>query len=81
KHLKYIFKDDINLRNIADDYIRNDLLDDFKTLVNYQIEKYPEQEKYIKQHMNYIINNLDGIKNQKMKIIKFIVVWKAMSRL
>lgn len=65
KHLKYIFKDDINLRNIADDYIRNDLLDDFKTLVNYQIEKYPEQEKYIKQHMNYIINNLDGIKNQK----------------
>ena len=65
KHLKYIFKDDINLRNIADDYIRNDLLDDFKTLVNYQIDKYPEQEKYMKEHMNYIINNLDGIKNQK----------------
>ena len=64
KHLKYIFKDDINLRNIADDYIRNDLLDDFKTLVNYQIDKYPEQEKYMKEHMNYIINNLDGIKNQ-----------------
>ena len=65
KHLKYIFKDDINLRNIADDYIRNDLLDDFKILVNYQIEKYPEQEKYMEEHMNYIINNLDGIKNQK----------------
>ena len=65
KHLKYIFKDDINLRNIADDYIRNDLLDDFKTLVNYQIEKYPEQENKMKEHMNYIINNLDGIKNQK----------------
>ena len=41
-----------------------DLLNDFKTLVNYQIEKYPEQEKYMKEHMNYIINNLDGIKNQ-----------------
>ena len=65
KHLKYIFKDDINLRNIADDYIRNDLLDDFKILVNYQIEKYPEQENKMKEHMNYIINNLDGIKNQK----------------
>lgn len=65
KHLKYIFKNDIDLRNIADDYIRNDLIDDFKTLVNYQIEKYPEQEKYMKEHMNYIINNLDGIKNQK----------------
>lgn len=65
KHLKYIFNDDINLRNIADGYIRNDLLDDFKTLVNYQIDKYPEQEKYMKEHMNYIINNLEGIKNQK----------------
>ena len=64
KHLKYIFKDDINLRNIADDYIRNDLLDDFKTLVNYQIEKYPEQENKMKEHMNYIINNSEGIKNQ-----------------
>lgn len=65
KHLKYIFKDEIDLRNIADDYIRNNLIDDFKTLVNYQIEKYPEQEKYMKEHMNYIINNLEGIKNQK----------------
>lgn len=65
KHLKYIFKNDINLRNIADDYIRNDLIDDFKTLVDFQIEKYPEQEKYMKEHMNYIINNLEGIKNQE----------------
>jgi len=65
KHLKYIFKNDINLRNMADDYIRNDLIDDFKTLVKYQIDKYPEQEKYMKKHMNYIINNLNGIKNQK----------------
>ena len=65
KHLKYIFKDDITLKNIADDYVRNDLIDDFKELVNIQIEKYPEQEKYMKEHMNYIINNLEGIKNQK----------------
>ena len=65
KHLKYIFKDDITLRNIADSYIRNDLIDDFKTLVNIQIDKYPEQTKYINEHMNYIINNLDGIKNQQ----------------
>ena len=65
KHLNYIFKGDIELRNMADDYIRNNLLDDFKTLVNYQIENYPEQQKQMKEHMNYIINNLDGIKNQK----------------
>lgn len=64
KHLAYIFKQDIELRNIADNYIRNNLIDDFKTLVSYQIEKYPEQEKYMKEHMNYIINNLDGIKSQ-----------------
>lgn len=42
KHLKYIFKDDTNLRNIADNYIRNDLLDDFKALVKNQIKKYPD---------------------------------------
>lgn len=64
KHLKYIFKQDIELRHIADNYIRNNLIDDFKILVACQIEKYPEQEKYMKEHMNYIINNLDGIKNQ-----------------
>ena len=70
KHLKFIFKDDIKLRNIADDYIRNDLLDDFKTLVKYQIEKYPEQKKYMIIHQNYILNNLEGIKNQKDKDYK-----------
>lgn len=63
--MNYIFKDEIDLRNIADDYIRNDLIDNFKELVNYQIRKYPEQEKYMKEHMNYIINNIQGIKNQK----------------
>ena len=65
KHLKYIFKDDIDLRNLADEYIRNDRIDDFKKLVKCQITLYPEQEKYMKEHRNYIINNLEGIKNQK----------------
>ena len=65
KHLNYIFKQEIELRNIADGYIRNDLIEDFKILVSYQIKKYPEQEKKMKEHMNYILNNLEGIKNQK----------------
>lgn len=65
KHLKYIFKDDIDLRNLADEYIRNDMIDDFKQLVKCQINLYPEQEKYMKEHRDYIINNLEGIKNQK----------------
>ena len=70
KHLNYIFKDDSELKNIADDYIRNNLIDDFKTLVDCQIEKYPDQKKYMIDHMNYIINNLEGIKNQKDKDYK-----------
>lgn len=65
RHLKYIFKNDTDLKNIADEYIRNDMIDDFKILVNIQIEKYPEQEKFMKEHRDYIINNLEGIKNQK----------------
>lgn len=70
KHLNYIFKQEIELRNIADSYIRNDLTEDFKTLVSFQIKKYPEQEKKMKEHMNYILNNLEGIKNQKDSLYK-----------
>ncbi len=65
KHLNYIFKKEVDLKDIADSYIRNNLVDDFKTLVQCQIKKYPDQEKYMKEHMKYIINNLEGIKNQK----------------
>lgn len=70
KHLKYIFKCNIELKNIADSYIRSEMISDFKALVKYQIKKYPEQEKYMKEHMNCIINNLTGIKNQKDKNYK-----------
>ena len=70
KHLKYLFKKEIELANIADDYIRNNMIDDFKKLVKIQIDKYPEQEKYMKEHMYYIINNLDGIKNQNHPLYK-----------
>lgn len=70
KHLKYIFKKEIELIHIADDYIRNEMFDDFKLLVKCQIKKYPEQEKQMKNHMNYILNNLEGIKHQKDKDYK-----------
>ena len=65
-----IFKDNIDLRNIADSYIRNDLISDFKFLVQSQIEKYPNDKNNMTYHMNYIINNLDGIKNQHDKDYK-----------
>ena len=64
KHLSYIFKDNTALKKIADNYLRNDRLDDFKILVKQQIKQYPYQEKCMIYHMNYLINNLEGIKNQ-----------------
>lgn len=70
KHLKFIFKDDIHLRNMADEYVRNNMIIDFRELVKYQINLYPDQEKSMKEHMNYIINNLEGIKNQKNRDYK-----------
>lgn len=70
KHLNYIFKNNLVLRNMADGYIRNDLIDDFKLLVQSQIKQYPHQEKYMKEHMNCILNNLEGIKNQQHKDYK-----------
>lgn len=66
KALKYIFKDKKVLK-IADEYIRNDKIEDFKTLVNIEIEKRPYQKDELEGKMNYIINNIEGIKNQKHK--------------
>lgn len=63
KHLNYIFKYDNDLKNIADDYIRNDKIDDFKKLVDIQISKYPTQEN-IKDAIHYIYN-IDEIENLK----------------
>ena len=65
KHLGYIFKDNTELKYIADGYIRNNMISDFKLLVDAQIKEYPNQEKYMKEHRDYILNNLEGIKNQK----------------
>ena len=70
KHLKYIFKNNTELRNIADDYIRNDLIDDFKLLVRYQIEQYPEQEKQMKEHMKYILKDIAYVLFVYKKYIK-----------
>ena len=70
KDLQYIFKDDKNLSNLADEYIRNRYIEGFKELVKYQIKLYPESKKYIIQKQNTIINNIDGIINQQDKDYK-----------
>ena len=70
KCLKYIFKDNNELLNIADEYLRNDMIDEFKILVNSQIELYPSQKDSILEKEKYILNNLEGIKNQKHPMYK-----------
>ena len=70
KYLSYIFKDNLTLLNIADEYLRNDMIDEFKKLVNSQINLYPDQKDQILEKQNFILNNLDGIKNQKHPMYK-----------
>ncbi len=70
KYLSYIFKDNLTLLNIADDYLRNDMIDEFKKLVNSQINLYPDQKDKILEKQNFILNNLNGIKNQKHPMYK-----------
>ena len=64
KYLKYLFKNDNKLIEIADSYLRNDNIDDFKTLVKVQINLYPKSKKYMLEKQTLFLNNLNGIKNQ-----------------
>ena len=65
KTMKTIFKNDHKLYKLADGYIRQDKIEDFNKLVECQIEKYPEQQKAILDKQKYLLNNIEGIKNQK----------------
>jgi len=64
KWLKYLFKDN-TLLNIADGYIRENKIDDFKKLIEIECKNRPHQEEYIKQKETSILNNIDGIINQR----------------
>ena len=70
KYLSYIFKDNLTLLNIADEYLRNDMIDEFKALVSSQIKLFPDQKEQMIEKQDYILNNLDGIKNQKHPMYK-----------
>ena len=70
KYLSYIFKDNLTLLNIADEYLRNDMIDEFKSLVDSQIKLFPDQKDQMIEKQNFILNNLDGIKNQKHPMYK-----------
>jgi hypothetical protein len=64
KKLSYIFKKEPIITSIADSYLRNRMIKEFKLLVNVQVEKYPEQKKEMIKVQNFLINNIEGIINQ-----------------
>lgn len=70
KKLAYIFKKEPIITSIADSYLRNRMIDEFKLLVNVQIEKYPEQKKDMIKVQNFLIENIKGIINQKHPLYK-----------
>ena len=70
KKLAYIFKKEPIITSIADSYLRNKMIDEFKLLVNVQIEKYPEQKKDMIKVQNFLIENIEGIINQKHPLYK-----------
>ena len=70
KKLAYIFEKEPIITSIADSYLRNKMIDEFKLLVNVQIEKYPEQKKDMIKVQNFLIENIEGIINQKHPLYK-----------
>ena len=64
KALNYIFKKEPVITQIADSYLRNKMVDEFKLLVKAQCQLYPNQEKDMIKKQNYLINHIDGIINQ-----------------
>lgn len=70
KKLAYIFKKDTLLTTIADSYLRNKMINEFKLLVNSQIDKFPEQKTDMIKVQNFLIENIEGIINQHHPLYK-----------
>ena len=64
KALNYIFKKEPVITQIADSYLRNRMIDEFKLLVKVQCQLYPNQKSKMLEKQNYLINHIDGIINQ-----------------
>lgn len=64
KALNYIFKKEPVITSIADNYLRNRMIDEFKILVKSQCKIYPNQKDKMIKQQNYLLNHLDGIINQ-----------------
>ena len=70
KKLSVIFKKEPIITSIADSYLRNRMINEFKLLVKSQIEKYPEERKEMLKVQKFLIKNIDGIINQKHPLYK-----------
>ena len=70
KKLAYIFKKEPLITSLADSYLRNKMIDEFKLLVKVQIEKHPEQKKEMIKVQNFLIDNIEGIINQRHPLYK-----------
>lgn len=55
---------------LADSYLRNRMIDEFKQLVKVQINYYPDEKKDMLKVQRFLINNIDGIINQKHPFYK-----------
>lgn len=70
KKLSYIFKKEPLVTSIADSYLRNKMIDEFKLLVKVQIKKYPEQKNEMIKTQKFLIENIEGIINQRHPLYK-----------
>lgn len=69
KGINLIFKNK-NIANTADYYLRHDMINDFNKLVDIEIQKNPDRKKDIKNKAKYLLNNIEGIKNQHHPLYK-----------
>lgn len=65
KSMNYIFKRNKIKIDIADHYLRNNMIAEFNQLINTQSDLFPHQKEKIKTQGKYLINNIHGIINQK----------------
>lgn len=70
KKLSVIFKKEPIITSIADSYLRNRMINEFKILVKTQIEQNPEEKNEMLKVQRFLINNIEGIINQKHPLYK-----------
>lgn len=71
KAMTYIFGKKA-IKKIAMEYLKAKRIDDFKTLVELEIQESLHREQYMREKANYLINHIDNIINQDDKEYKVV---------